>query len=58
MKSPEVGVYSVVAERLEIHEDHLVLLRPNGRLAGLFLMQAVESWHDLPAPLNASVGVS
>jgi hypothetical protein len=50
LKHRGTGLYSVVAERLEIHEEHLVLLDFNGRLAGLFLVQAVESWHELPAP--------
>jgi hypothetical protein len=52
MKYRGLGVYLVVAERLEVHEDHLVLLHPNGRLAGLFFMQAGESWHELPAPVS------
>jgi hypothetical protein len=51
MKHRVAGVYSVVAERMEIHDEHLVLLQSNGRLAGLFHMKAIESWSELPAVL-------
>ena len=44
------GTVSVRAERTDIYDEHLVLLNSAGELAGLFLMQTVESWIELPTP--------
>ena len=38
----------VIASVAEIHGEHLVLLDSSGRLAGLFLIDVVESWSELP----------
>jgi len=43
----------VLAARIEAHGDHLVLLDCEGRLAALFLLENVESWHEIEADLGA-----
>lgn len=48
MKERTAGVYAVVAERMEIHDEHLVLLHSTGRLAGLFVLGAIDGWSELP----------
>jgi hypothetical protein len=40
---PEV----VQAETFEFHGDHLVFLKSDGSLAGLFLFEIVESWSEV-----------
>jgi hypothetical protein len=52
MNSRPVGAYSVIAERVEIHGEHLVLVHSGGKLASLFLMGAVESLVQLEDPLD------
>jgi hypothetical protein len=47
-KEPDLAPQSFVAERAEFHGDHLVLLKSDGQLAALFLLEAVESWSELP----------
>jgi hypothetical protein len=34
----------VIAETIEFHREHLVLLRSDGSLAALFVLEIVESW--------------
>jgi hypothetical protein len=48
LKPPCLGTSPVVAEQAEIQGEHLVLLNSQGKLAGLFLMEIVESWSELP----------
>jgi len=45
-KLPENSNQTVVADRYEVQGDHLVFWAADGRLAGLFLMEAVESWSE------------
>jgi hypothetical protein len=52
MNSRPVGAYSVIAERVEIHGEHLVLVHSGGKLASLFLMGAVEGLVQLEDPLD------
>ncbi|MGB8537829.1 MAG: hypothetical protein WCD57_15520 [Acidobacteriaceae bacterium] len=40
----------VSASRVEIQGDHLVFLDSHGTLIALFLMEAVESWSEIPRP--------
>jgi hypothetical protein len=47
LKSPGLGPKQVVAAKAEIQEEHLVFIDSNGRLAGLFLLELVESCHVL-----------
>jgi hypothetical protein len=47
-KPPEISTQPVVAERAEIHGEHLVFLNSKGQLAALFLMEIVESWSEVP----------
>jgi hypothetical protein len=46
-KPPEMATQRVVADRYEIQGDHLVFWAADGRLAGLFLVEALESWSAL-----------
>jgi hypothetical protein len=46
-KPPEMSPQVVIADRYEIQGDHLVFWASNGRLSGLFLMEAIESWSHL-----------
>ena len=41
-----LGSKVFVAERVEIQDDHLVLVTSEGKLAGLFLFEIVESWSE------------
>jgi hypothetical protein len=43
-KSPQIGVQVVAASSAEIHGDHIALLKSNGQLAALLLLEIVESW--------------
>jgi hypothetical protein len=38
----------ISASRVEIQGDHLVFLESHGKLIALFLMEAVESWSEIP----------
>ncbi len=46
-KPPEIGFGLVTAARAEIHGEHLVLLREDGSLCALFVLEIVESWSEL-----------
>jgi len=46
-KVPAIMVQTVKAVRAEMQGDHLVFIDSQGRLAGLFLMELVESWSEL-----------
>jgi hypothetical protein len=37
----------VIAETIEFHGEHLVLLRSDGSLAALFVLEVVESWSEV-----------
>jgi hypothetical protein len=50
MSPRTAGTYSVLAERLEIVDEHLVLLSSSGTLAGMFFIENVESVVQLPNP--------
>ena len=47
-KARELSTQLVIAANAEIHADHMVLLNSTGKLAALFLLEAVESWTDKP----------
>jgi hypothetical protein len=47
-KPPEISTQPVVAERAEIHGEHLVFLNSKGELVALFLMEIVEGWSETP----------
>jgi hypothetical protein len=44
--SPEL----VVAERIEVHGEHLAFLKADGSLAALFVLEIVESWYEVQVP--------
>ena len=46
-KPVELSALVVVAESAQIYDDHLVFLNLKGKVAGLFLLEAVESWSEL-----------
>ena len=46
-KAPEVSNQIVIAASLEVHDEHLVFLNSEGKLAALFLMVNVESWREV-----------
>jgi hypothetical protein len=37
----------VIAERIEVHGEHLVFLRSDGSLAALIVLEIVESWAEV-----------
>lgn len=47
-KRPELRTQPVVAEKAEIHGEHLVFFNLKGELAALFLMEIIESWSEAP----------
>jgi hypothetical protein len=47
LKQPGFSTRIVQAATAEIHGDHLVLLNSRGQLAGLFVLDMVESWNRL-----------
>jgi hypothetical protein len=47
-KSRDLQPQLVSASRVEIQGDHLVFLDSLGKLIALFLMEAVESWSEIP----------
>ncbi len=46
-KRTDLDFHIVIAANTEIHGEHLVLLRSDGSLAALFLMEIVESWSEV-----------
>ncbi len=49
LKPRQLSIQPVVAVRVEIQAEHIVLLDSNGKLAALFLMELVESLTQLPS---------
>ena len=49
-KSRDLQPQLVSASRVEIQGDHLAFLESHGKLIALFLMEAVESWSEIPHP--------
>jgi hypothetical protein len=47
LKPPSRALQQVAAARFEIQDEHLVFVDASGKLAGLFLMELVESWNAL-----------
>jgi hypothetical protein len=47
-KSRDLQPQLVTASRVEFQGDHLVFLESHGKLIALFLMEAVESWSEIP----------
>jgi hypothetical protein len=46
-KPAGISLQLVVAERAQIYDEHLVFLNAKGEVAGLFLLETVESWSEL-----------
>jgi hypothetical protein len=46
-KPAGISVQLVVAASAEIYDEHLVFLNSKGEVAGLFLLETVESWSEL-----------
>jgi hypothetical protein len=47
-KARELSTQRVTAAQAEIYAEHMVLLNSTGKLAALFLLEALESWTDKP----------
>jgi hypothetical protein len=47
LKVPQGAIHRVVAQTAEIQGEHLVLLKAEGKLAALFMLDVVESWNEL-----------
>ena len=47
-KPAEISTHTMVAAKVEIHGEHLVLLNAQGKISALFLMDTVESWSQIP----------
>jgi hypothetical protein len=45
-KGSDVSPHIVIAASAEIHGEHLVYLRLDGRIAALFMLEIVESWSE------------
>jgi hypothetical protein len=45
-KRSDLAFHAVIAARAEIHGEHLVFLRSDGRVAALFVLEIVESWSE------------
>jgi hypothetical protein len=45
-KESELSFHAVIAARAEIHGEHLVFLRSDGKLAALFLLEIVKNWSE------------
>jgi hypothetical protein len=45
-KGSDISFHAVIAARAEIHGEHLVFLRSDGKLAALILLEIVESWSE------------
>jgi hypothetical protein len=50
-KHPQLSIQPVAAASAEIHGEHIALLNSTGKLAALFLTEAVESCFESPLPL-------
>ena len=46
-KPAGVSAQVVIAENAQIYDEHLVFLNSKGEVAGLFLLETVESWSEL-----------
>jgi hypothetical protein len=47
-KASWIGTECVVAASAEVRGGQIVLLTSEGKLAGLYVLEAVESWSVLP----------
>ena len=47
LKVTSFALQQVTAARCEIQGEHVVFIDSRGRLAGLFLMELVESWSEV-----------
>jgi hypothetical protein len=46
-KPAGISAQLVVAENAQIYDEHLVFLNSKDEVAGLFLLETVESWFEL-----------
>jgi hypothetical protein len=46
-KGSDISLHAVIAACAEIHGEHLVFLRSDGKLAALFLIEIVARWTEL-----------
>lgn len=48
-RTPGLGAQSVIAARAEVRGEHLLLLRSNGQLAAVFMLDDVKNWSEVSA---------
>jgi hypothetical protein len=53
-KLTDLDYHLVIAANAEMHGEHLVFVRADGRLAALFLMEIVESWSECASRVHMS----
>jgi hypothetical protein len=46
-KESDLPPVVVEAERVEVHGEHLVFLRPGGELSAMFLLEIVKDWSEI-----------
>ena len=46
-KEPDLSPVLVEAERVELHEEHVVFLRISGELSAMFLLEIVKDWSEI-----------
>ena len=47
LKPPGLSLQLVIATRVEIQAEHLAFVNSKGKLAALFLLEAVEGWFEV-----------
>jgi hypothetical protein len=47
LKRADLPPELVMAETIEVHEEHLAFLKADGSLAALFVLEIVESWYEV-----------
>jgi hypothetical protein len=46
-RTPDLGARSVIASRVEVRGEHLLLFNSEGQLAEAFMLENVKSWSEL-----------
>jgi hypothetical protein len=50
--TPDRGAQSVIASRVEVRGEHLLLLNSDGQLTEAFMLENVKSWSELSPELS------
>ena len=49
--APDLGAQSVIASRVEVRGEHLLLLNSHGQLAAAFMLANIKSWSEVSPEL-------